>query len=94
MRTYKRYQNSKIYDSKNSYYVSHEEILTVVKNGEDIEIIDNGPETDITYDILLQAIFEVESKKTEKDIKLLLEVIKTSGSFTSFIQEKPVISIS
>ena len=44
----KRYQNRKLYDTHQSCYVTLEEISQMIKNGDDLRVIDNKTKNDIT----------------------------------------------
>ncbi len=62
----KRYQNRKLYDMEHSCYVTLEEISDMIKEGHDIQIIDNKSQDDITSITLAQIIFEEQKKKTNE----------------------------
>jgi polyhydroxyalkanoate synthesis repressor PhaR len=59
----KRYQNRKLYDTSDSCYVTLDEISDMIKQGEEIEIIDNTTKEDITAVTLAQIIFEEQKQK-------------------------------
>ena len=42
----KRYQNRKLYDTHESSYVTLDEIAKMIKNGEDLRVIDNKNKND------------------------------------------------
>lgn len=52
----KRYSNRKLYNTQARKYVSLEEISDLVKNGIDIQVVDNATGEDITEKILIQII--------------------------------------
>ena len=88
VRTIKRYQNRKLYDTHQSCYVTLEEIAHIVREGHEIEVIDNRTKNDITYNTQIQLLFDQERKSTERrgDTELLKRVIRSSGgTFTSYI---------
>lgn len=60
----KRYQNRKLYDTSDSCYVTLEEISDMIKQGEEVQIIDNTTKEDLTAVTLAQIIFEEQKKKT------------------------------
>ena len=86
----KRYQNRKLYDTHESSYVTLDEIAKMIKNGEDLRVIDNKTKNDITAITLTQLLFETEKKaKTQPSVELLKEIIRTGdGSFSGYIQTK------
>ncbi|RMD84037.1 MAG: hypothetical protein D6815_05090 [Candidatus Dadabacteria bacterium] len=63
-RVIKRYSNRKLYDKRESRYVTLEEIAKLVRAGEDIQVIDNETEEDLTAVTFAQIILEEEKRKT------------------------------
>lgn len=90
VRVIKRYANRKLYDTEDSRYVTLEEIAGLVKNGEDVRIMDNRTGEDLTEVTLAQILFEEQKKqKTRMPLDLLKSLISTSGeTITDFIQKK------
>lgn len=86
----KRYQNRKLYDTHESSYVTLDEIAKMIKNGEDLRVIDNKTKNDITASTLTQLLYESEKKaKTQPSVDLLKEIIRHGdGSFSGFIHAK------
>jgi polyhydroxyalkanoate synthesis repressor PhaR len=86
----KRYQNRKLYDTHESSYVTLDEIAKMIKNGEDLRVIDNKTKNDITAATLTQLLYESERRaKTQPSVELLKEIIRHGdGSFSGFIQAK------
>ena len=62
MRVIKRYANRKLYDTRDSRYVTLSEIEVLVRGGEDVRIIDNGTKEDLTSVTLAQVLLEQEKK--------------------------------
>lgn len=62
MRVIKRYSNRKLYDTDKSSYVTLEEIAEMVRNGDDVNIIDNKSGEDLTRVTLAQILFEEEKR--------------------------------
>ena len=87
-RIIKRYQNRKLYDTFQSCYVTLEEIAHIVREGNDIQVIDNKTKDDITYMTQIQLLFDQERKSVSAgDTELLKEVIRgPGGTFTGFIR--------
>ena len=48
VRIIKRYQNRKLYDTHQSCYVTLEEIAQIIREGNEIKVIDNKTKNDIT----------------------------------------------
>lgn len=90
-RIIKRYANRKLYDTKQSSYVTLDQIQTMVVQGEDLRILDNKTKEDITNATLAQIIFEREKGK-EKVLPLstLRSIIQSGESFA--IEQKGTIS--
>ena len=98
VRTIKRYQNRKLYDTHQSCYVTLEEIAQIIREGHEIQVIDNKTKNDITYMTQIQLLFDQEKKSTKPgDVELLKRVIRgEEGTFTGYIRglegiEAPVI---
>ena len=84
----KRYQNRKLYDTHQSCYVTLEEISQMIKNGDDLRVIDNKTKNDITQATLTQLLYETERKALNPvPVELLKEIIrKGDGSFSGYIR--------
>jgi polyhydroxyalkanoate synthesis repressor PhaR len=57
-RVIKRYANRKLYDTRDSKYVTLDRIADLVRNGDEVRVIDNGTKADITKVTLAQIIYE------------------------------------
>lgn len=90
VRVIKRYANRKLYDTEDSRYVTLEEIASLVKNAQDVRIMDNRTGEDLTEVTLAQILFEEQKKqKTRMSLDMLKSLISTSGeTITEFIQKK------
>ncbi len=88
VRIIKRYQNRKLYDTHQSCYVTLEEIAQIIREGHEIQVIDNKTKNDITYTTQIQLLFDQERKSTKPgDTELLKRVIRsTEGTFTGYIR--------
>jgi len=64
-RTIKRYTNRKLYDTRDSRYVTLSQIAAMVRDGEDIEVIDNATKENLTSLTLAQIIYEQEKRSSE-----------------------------
>jgi polyhydroxyalkanoate synthesis regulator protein len=56
-RIIKRYSNRKLYDTKDSRYVTLLQIAEMVRSGEEVQIIDNNTKDDLTEVTLAQIIY-------------------------------------
>ena len=88
-RLIKRYQNRKHYDTFQSTYVTLPEIAQLIRQGNDVRVIDNKTKNDITYKTKIQLLFELERKSINRINPIILDDIirSESGTFTGFIKE-------
>jgi polyhydroxyalkanoate synthesis repressor PhaR len=68
-RVIKRYSNRKLYDTKDSRYVTLLQIAEMLRSGEDVQIIDNNTKDDLTEVTLAQIIYE-EQKAHSRSVPL------------------------
>ncbi|QRK13383.1 polyhydroxyalkanoate synthesis regulator DNA-binding domain-containing protein [Archangium violaceum] len=84
----KRYTNRKLYDTVESRYVTLDEIAAMIKEGVEVQIVDNRTKEDLTSVTLAQIIFEEEKKRNRMPLTVLREIIRHPGeSLTDFIQK-------
>ena len=83
----KKYGNRKLYDTQQSSYVVLKDIEKMIRNKEDIQIIDNETQVDITVPTLTQIIFSSEKKsKISPPVSVLKSIIREGdGSFSTFL---------
>jgi polyhydroxyalkanoate synthesis repressor PhaR len=88
VRIIKRYQNRKLYDTFQSCYVTLEEIAQIIREGNEIQVIDNKTKNDITYMTQIQLLFDQERKSLKPgDTELLKRVIRSEeGTLTGYIK--------
>jgi polyhydroxyalkanoate synthesis repressor PhaR len=89
VRIIKRYQNRKLYDTYQSCYVTLEEISQIIREGNEIQVIDNKSKNDITYMTQIQLLFDQERKSVKSgDTELLKRVIRAEeGTLTGYIRK-------
>lgn len=75
----KRYANRKLYDTERSCYVTLEEISQMIKEGEDVRVVDNKTKDDLTAVTLAQIIVEEEKKVQKMPLKLLRSIIQSGN---------------
>ena len=81
----KRYANRKLYDTERSCYVTLEEISLMIKDGEDVRVVDNKTKDDLTAVTLAQIIVEEEKKTQKMPLKLLRSIIQSGNdAFSGF----------
>jgi polyhydroxyalkanoate synthesis repressor PhaR len=80
-RVIKRYSNRKLYDTKSSRYVTLDQIADLVREGEDVRIVDNNSKEDLTSITLAQIIFEEEKKqKSFLPLGAMRNIIQSGGA--------------
>jgi polyhydroxyalkanoate synthesis repressor PhaR len=91
-RVIKRYSNRKLYDTKDSRYVTLLQIAEMVRAGEEVQIIDNATKEDKT-DVTLALIISEELKARPRGIPLttLKALIRQRGEkILSQLREGPI----
>ncbi len=81
-RVIKRYANRKLYDTRESRYVTLQQIAKLVREGEDVAIIDNTTKEDLTNVTLAQIIYEEEKNASESE-----RSVASVGTLRHFIQQ-------
>ena len=80
VRVIKRYANRKLYDTQHSRYVTLDQISEMIREGDDVKIIDNKSKEDLTSVTLAQIIFEEEKKqKSFLPLQAMRNIIQTGG---------------
>ena len=82
MREFKKYPNRRLYDIRESKYVTVEDIRKLVLKGEVIRVLDSKTEKDLTRSVLLQIITEQESEGHEPILtnRVLEQLIRFYGA--------------
>lgn len=76
MRLIRRYANRKLYDTKDSRYITLEQLADFVRAGDDLRVIDNASEQDVTAAKLAQVIFEEEKRSPRLPVEGLRQIIR------------------
>ena len=80
----KRYGNRKLYDTQQSRYVTLDEISKMVRRGEDIRVIDNRTQEDLTAVTLTQIMLEEQKNKNNiLPLSLCKNLIQEGGDCLS-----------
>lgn len=80
-RLIKRYANRKLYDTRDSRYVTLKEIAGLVQQGEEVRIVDNRTKEDLTNVTLAQIIYEQERDGDDpRSIRSLREFVREGRS--------------
>ena len=88
-RIIKRYANRKLYDTQHSRYVTLEQISEMIRNGDDVKIVDNKTKEDLTSVTLAQIIFEEEKKQRSfLPLGAMRNIIQNGGEWFAEVQRK------
>lgn len=89
IRTIKRYANRKLYDTEESCYITLEQIAEMIREGQEIVVIDNSTKEDLTSVTLAQVIFEAEKQnRSFLPLSALRKIIQSGGeSFHDFVNQ-------
>jgi polyhydroxyalkanoate synthesis repressor PhaR len=79
----KKYENRRLYDATNSRYVNLDEIARMVRDGEELKVVDAASGEDLTRLILTQIIVE-DAKEPDSTFPLdiLRQMVVASGKAT------------
>src|SRR5262249_12314087 len=81
-RIIKRYANRKLYDTEHSRYVTLDQISEMIRNGDDVKIVDNKTKEDLTTVTLAQIIFEEEKKQRSfLPLAAMRNIIQSGGEW-------------
>lgn len=76
----KKYENRRLYDATNSRYVNLEDVAQLLKDGDDVRVVDAATGNDITRLILTQIIVEdAKAPDSAFPLDLLRQMIISSG---------------
>jgi polyhydroxyalkanoate synthesis repressor PhaR len=91
-RLIKRYSNRKLYDTKDSRYVTLLQIAEMVRAGEEVQIIDNNTKDDLTEVTLAQIIYEEQKAKSRSvPLQTLKEILhQRTEKVLSDLREGPI----
>jgi polyhydroxyalkanoate synthesis repressor PhaR len=87
-RIIKRYANRKLYDTEHSRYVTLEQISEMIRNGDDVKIVDNKSKEDLTSVTLAQIIFEEEKKHSFMPLGTMRNLIQNGGEWFAEAQRR------
>jgi polyhydroxyalkanoate synthesis repressor PhaR len=91
-RVIKRYSNRKLYDTKESKYVTLLDVADLIRAGEEVQVIDNSTKEDKT-EVTLALIISEELKTQPRDIPLaaLRSLIRErGGKWLSQLRDGPI----
>jgi polyhydroxyalkanoate synthesis repressor PhaR len=76
MRLIRKYTNRKLYDTRDSRYITLEQLADFVRAGEDIRVVDAATDQDVTAAKLAQVIFEEEKRSPHLPVERLRQIIR------------------
>jgi polyhydroxyalkanoate synthesis repressor PhaR len=62
----KRYGNRRLYNTETGSYVNYQDLVKLIRDGQDIQVIDSTTKADVTKSVLMQIILEEE--KSDKNL--------------------------
>jgi polyhydroxyalkanoate synthesis repressor PhaR len=79
MRTIKRYSNRKLYDTETKQYITLDEMASLIRDGYQLQVLDNATGEDLTTLTLSQIILEQEKKHKGFLPRSVLNALVESG---------------
>lgn len=76
----KKYGNRRLYDTQTSRYVTLSDVEQMIRAGSDIRVVDAKSEEDLTQQVLLQILLEVDEANSLLPIQFLLHVVRLAQS--------------
>src|SRR6266581_3752027 len=85
----KKYPNRRYYDATHSRHLTLEEIRSLIQQGYDIRVIDAKTSADITAQVLVQIILELDTPKLDSlPVPLLVRLIRMNDQLVKDFIEK------
>jgi polyhydroxyalkanoate synthesis repressor PhaR len=98
----KRYGNRRLYNTETSSYVNYQDVIKLIRDGNDIQVIDSRTKQDVTKAVLMQAILEEEkNQRNLLPVPFLFQLIRSqeeaaqdffknylSSSFEAYLKTK------
>lgn len=79
----KKYENRRLYDTARSQYVNLDEVAQLVREGNEVQVLDAATGEDLTRLILTQIIVEhAKSRQSEFPLDVLRQMVVASGRAT------------
>lgn len=88
----KRYPNRKLYDTQTKQYITLEGIAKLIRQGQEVQVVDHATGEDLTALTLSQIIFEQEKKRSGFLPKSVLEGLIQSGGHTLGVLRRTLAS--
>lgn len=98
----KRYGNRRLYNTETGSYVTYQDLIGIIRTGNDIQVIDSTTKADVTKSVLIQAILEEEkNQKNLLPLSFLFQILRSredsiqdffknylSASFEAYLKTK------
>ena len=74
----KRYGNRRLYNTETRSYVNYEELAKLIRDGQDVQVIDSTSKEDVTKAVLIQLILaEEKNNKTVLPTQFLFQLLRS-----------------
>ncbi len=95
MQLIKKYANRKLYHTSHKRYINLDDIARLIQAGEQVRIVDNTTDEDITESILVQVILQArEHNHTSLPVAALMGLIQFGGDTFTSLRRALVASFS
>src|SRR5690349_7042017 len=85
----RKYPNRRYYDATHSKHLTLEEIRSLIRDGYDITVTDSKSGADITAQVLMQIVLELETPKIDSfPVALLVRMIRANDQIVKDFVEK------
>ncbi len=93
MRIIKRYRNRRLYDTSTSATVTHRDVARMIREGEQIKIVDSVDGSDITTAVLARIMAAESATWSRKDSKdILTTIIEIGGNKSMSILKNTILA--
>jgi polyhydroxyalkanoate synthesis repressor PhaR len=75
----RKYGNRRLYDTQASRYINLDDLAALVRGGEEVKVVDAKTEEDLTREVLLQVILELQGGLDFLPVALLRRIIRATG---------------
>lgn len=76
----KKYANRRLYDTRQSRYITLDELAQIVRGGADVSVVDAKSGDDLTRQVLIQVLLEEQDRLDMLPVELLHHVIRVQGT--------------
>ena len=73
----KRYGNRRLYNTETGSYVNYLDLIAIIRSGHDVQVIDSTTQTDVTKQVLMQAILEEEKNQSLLPLPFLFQILRS-----------------